>query len=192
MNKDIGIYKITNLINNKCYVGSSSNLNRRENDHFRLLKQGKSHSLLLQRAVNKYGIDNFKFEILDYCEESVIYKVEQEFVNNIKPEYNQCLEVVTCPKGYRHTDEAKIKISEARKKSIDTVLLSKQAIERHKTNDKFGYKKKIQKLDSKENVIKEYNSLKEYAIEHNCSIVAVSKALSKGHKCKGFKIRSKP
>lgn len=177
--ENTGIYKIVNLINNKCYVGSTNNFNRRKKEHFRLLKQSKSHSSILQKAVNKYGIDNFKFEILCYCNYDFIYKIEQLFVDEIKPEYNQCLEIVTCPKGYKHTEKTKKRFSELAK-------------ERHTTIDKFGYKKRIQKLDENDVVIEEYSSLKEYADEHNCSIASVSKSLSKGHKSKGFKIRAKP
>lgn len=177
--ENIGIYQIINQINNKCYIGSTNNLTRRKRDHFRLLKQGNSHSIVLQRAANKYGIENFRFKVLCKCNQENIYELEQFFVDKLKPEYNQCLEVVTCPKGYKHTEETKQRFAEL-------------AEERHLNNPDFGYKKQIQKLDDNDNVIKEYSSLKEYANEHNCSIASVSKSLSKGHKCKGFKIRAKP
>ena len=54
------IYHITNQINNKKYIGKTFDLNHRLSEHFSNLKHNKHHSHKLQRAVNKYGIENFK------------------------------------------------------------------------------------------------------------------------------------
>ena len=62
-----GIYKITNKIDGKCYIGQSSNIKKRFKDHRYDLKYNKHDNPYLQNAYNKYGKDNFKFEIL--CEE---------------------------------------------------------------------------------------------------------------------------
>lgn len=62
-----GIYMILNVYNNKCYVGSTKNLYKRKNEHFRYLKNNKHHSDHLQRAYNKYGSDKFIFAILEEC-----------------------------------------------------------------------------------------------------------------------------
>ena len=59
----IGIYKITNLINNKCYIGQSIHIERRWKEH--LAKT--SHSIYLQYAFAKYGIENFSFEVIEEC-----------------------------------------------------------------------------------------------------------------------------
>ena len=181
-----GIYKIQNNVNNKIYIGSSNNLIRRQKEHFRLLRQNKNKSLILQRAVNKYGIENFSFEILAYCPIEYQFKLEQWFVDNLKPAYNSCLIDVRVPIGlsgknsYLYTEEhKKIKKQEAHSKL--------------ENNPNFGWKSRtIEKLDDTLNVIKEYNSLKEYAEEHNCSIGNVGKALKENNRCKGFYIRYKP
>jgi group I intron endonuclease len=56
-----GVYKITNLINQKGYVGITRNLRCRWQEHQRdSLKDDKP----LYRAMRKYGIEKFKFEIL--------------------------------------------------------------------------------------------------------------------------------
>lgn len=60
-----GIYTITNLINNKIYLGKSSNLKRRLNNHKIALLSLRHENEHLQNSVNKYGIENFKFEILE-------------------------------------------------------------------------------------------------------------------------------
>lgn len=60
-----GIYRIVNLANGKCYVGSARNLAGRWRGHLCDLRQGKHHSVLLQRAWEKHGPDNFRFEVLE-------------------------------------------------------------------------------------------------------------------------------
>jgi group I intron endonuclease len=53
------IYKITNTVNLKAYIGYSSNVNSRWQDH----KSGYG-SKVVYNAIQKYGVDNFTFEIL--------------------------------------------------------------------------------------------------------------------------------
>ena len=61
-----GIYKITNLTNNKCYIGSTwKSFNSRYKQHLTKLRCGKHHCQHLQRAYEKYGDDNFSFEIIE-------------------------------------------------------------------------------------------------------------------------------
>lgn len=62
---DKGIYKIINLKNNKVYIGQSEKLNNREWCHFYWLNRGEHHNEHLQKSYNKYGKDNFIFEIIE-------------------------------------------------------------------------------------------------------------------------------
>jgi group I intron endonuclease len=64
---DSGIYKITNIINGKMYIGSTNNLSNRKDNHFSELKRNTHPNKFLQRSVNKYGMENFKFEIIEHC-----------------------------------------------------------------------------------------------------------------------------
>jgi len=66
-----GIYKITNLINYKCYVGKTNNFERRKKDHFRLAKTKghKEYNKSLYQAIRKYGEENFSFDILESLED---------------------------------------------------------------------------------------------------------------------------
>ncbi|MCC8068817.1 MAG: GIY-YIG nuclease family protein [Ruminococcus sp.] len=61
-----GVYKITNLINNKSYIGSSNNIEYRWQQHIQnsTNENKQSYKYPLQCAFRKYGIDNFSFEIL--------------------------------------------------------------------------------------------------------------------------------
>ena len=63
-----GIYKIINLVNGKCYVGSAKDFNRRWNVHLRQLSKGTHHNIKLQNSYNVHGKDSFAFEILEKCE----------------------------------------------------------------------------------------------------------------------------
>lgn len=61
----IGVYAIVNITNNKFYIGSSGHILRRFSQHRIDLKNNVNHSFFLQRAVNKHGIDNFDFKIIE-------------------------------------------------------------------------------------------------------------------------------
>lgn len=62
-----GIYKITNLINNTLYIGRTNSSERRWKDHQRLaFTEGhKEYNKTLYKAMRKYGIENFTFEIIE-------------------------------------------------------------------------------------------------------------------------------
>lgn len=83
-----GIYRIINLMNNKCYIGSGVNLKRRKHEHFYHLRYNKHCNTILQNSVNKYGLNNFKFEILATCPKEYLLKLEQWFIDNLKPTFN--------------------------------------------------------------------------------------------------------
>ena len=86
-----GIYRITNLINNKVYIGQSKNIERRYKEHF-LKKYRKSDKSYIHFAILHYGVENFKFEViketydLNYWEMFLIqihHSYEPEFGYNL-------------------------------------------------------------------------------------------------------------
>lgn len=79
--KRSGIYKITNTVNDKFYIGRSSDLVERKCRHFCHLRKGTHHNKHLQRAFNKYGQDSFIFEVLEYTEN--IVEKEQEYFDKL-------------------------------------------------------------------------------------------------------------
>ena len=54
------LYQITNLINNKVYIGQTNNITKRWSNH----KCCNSPDMVIAKAIKKYGIENFKFEVL--------------------------------------------------------------------------------------------------------------------------------
>ena len=104
------LYKITNLLNNKCYIGIT---NRNPEERFAEHKK-PSASSFIGKAIQSDGIDNFSFEIiLTNIEDSEISKLECEYIQK----YNSLL-----PNGYnadlggveyhKHSDYIKNIISE--------------------------------------------------------------------------------
>jgi len=65
---DSGIYKITCLPTCREYIGVTRCFAERKYNHFRSLKRGNHRNDFLQRAYNKYGKDNFIFEVIERVE----------------------------------------------------------------------------------------------------------------------------
>jgi group I intron endonuclease len=91
------VYKITNKINNKVYIGKSDNPSKRCIRHFSTAKTGynKNHKYqYIHRAINKHGKDNFVFEVIETCDSSEIalerevYWIKELNANNSKFGYN--------------------------------------------------------------------------------------------------------
>jgi group I intron endonuclease len=82
-----GIYKIINQINGDFYVGSSKNLFRRRDEHFRKLRLKKHQNVILQRAWDKYGESNFIFEIVEECDVDLLMEKENLYLGQ-SPKYN--------------------------------------------------------------------------------------------------------
>ena len=81
-----GIYSITNIVNNKIYIGQSRDIKKRWKDHKRYTSNSK-----ISKAIFKYGIVNFIFEILECCEQSELNDKEVFYIekfDSIKTGYN--------------------------------------------------------------------------------------------------------
>lgn len=110
-----GIYKITNLISNKVYVGSAINLSNRKATHFYKLRNNTHGNSHLQNAYNKYQEENFIFEILEIVDNcSTLTNIEQKYIDEYKNKnvklYNICI-VAGSTYGKQHTNETKRKMS---------------------------------------------------------------------------------
>lgn len=85
-----GIYKITNQINGKMYIGQSVHIERRWQEHCR-----PSTASVISKAIKKYGVQNFTFDIIEECEEKDLNKRESYWIN----EYQSLI-----PNGYNISD----------------------------------------------------------------------------------------
>ena len=75
-----GIYKITNLINNKIYIGQSVDIKRRWYYYTNPPEVLDYRSKIIS-AIKKYGIKNFKFEVLEECAIEDLDKREYYYIN---------------------------------------------------------------------------------------------------------------
>tara|TARA_R110000824_G_scaffold47256_1_gene134785 strand:+ start:492 stop:1151 length:660 start_codon:yes stop_codon:yes gene_type:complete len=122
MSKKSGIYKITNKQNGKIYIGSSLNIYQRFYMHKNHLNKNNHHSSHLQRAWDKYGKENFIFEIIEEVpDKNMLLEREQHYMDTAKSYerengYN-INPTATSRLGAKHTEETKRKMSESQKES---------------------------------------------------------------------------
>ena len=79
----IGIYKITNLQNNKVYIGQAVDIKRRwcEHESHSFSPKHLSYNYAIHCAIRKYGVKNFSFEVLEECEENQLNEREIYWIN---------------------------------------------------------------------------------------------------------------
>lgn len=69
-----GIYKITNLVNGKVYIGASKRIEARWSEHKRSVKSP------IHSDLEALGVENFKFEILLECPEDMLTQWERDMI----------------------------------------------------------------------------------------------------------------
>lgn len=85
----MGIYEVVNTINDKKYIGSSVNIEKRFDWHRSALRNSFHWNPHLQRSWDKHGENMFQFRILIVCTNpNILLVTEQAFIDNWKPEYN--------------------------------------------------------------------------------------------------------
>ena len=113
-----GVYKITNLVNGKVYIGASKRIEDRWRDHKKRINSP------IHSDLEAYGLDNFKFEVLLECPETMLAQWERDMIclyDSDDPEkgYNSpkdrpySLKLSEALKGIPCSEEHKRKISEA-------------------------------------------------------------------------------
>lgn len=112
-----GIYAIRNTVNGKQYIGSAMNILHRWKLHKQQLQENRHHSVVLQRAWNKYGEAAFVFEKRLVCAKEMLITYEQSFFDAFKPEYNAC-PTAGSQLGRKHSPEARAKMSASRPKDF--------------------------------------------------------------------------
>lgn len=105
-----GVYKIT--INNRIYIGSAVNLERRKNAHLYSLRRQDHCNIKMQRSYNKHK--SFIFEVLEYCSCHDLINREQWYIDTLRPFFNVC-QIAGSTLGIKHTEETRAYLSEIRK-----------------------------------------------------------------------------
>jgi group I intron endonuclease len=109
-----GVYIIQNKVNNKAYVGASKDTYNRLCDHKVMLRGNSHHNIHLQSAFNKYREENFIFDVLEDCDEQLIYSQENywcKMLNTHDRKYGYNVDP-TAPDGKcAVSDETKVKMS---------------------------------------------------------------------------------
>ena len=137
------VYKITNIINNMVYIGSSIEVERRWRQHKQASINENDHhyNYPLMKAFREFGINNFKFEIVETC---IDYK------EMIKAEHNWIIkENCVKPNGYNQTDKTD-------SPKFDPAIAKKMSDTKR---EKYG--KRVCEIDSTKNILNIWNSLAE-------------------------------
>lgn len=117
-----GIYQIRNTKNGKRYIGKSNDIIRRLTRHKSQLKCKNHYNEHLQRSWDRNGAENFIFEVVEYCETTLLPIKEQHWIDATEPEllYNGDLFVVDKHHdhnpffGKTHSQATKLKMSDAK------------------------------------------------------------------------------
>ena len=88
MSKISAVYKITNIVTGDFYIGSSKDVKRRWAEHRRTSVWKKCSNNPMYLDMQKYSIDKFELKILEEAEPEQLKDKEQQFIQTLKPVYN--------------------------------------------------------------------------------------------------------
>lgn len=179
MAKKTGIYKIENLANGKVYIGQSVDIERRWRTHKESTynKNKPSYNYPLSRAMRKYGIENFSFEVLEICDTDKLDELEMEYISM----YNSYINAENS-NGYNQTYGGDG--NRGWKPSKDWIENQKQ---KHKPEDCYWYGKELseetrQKMrENHADVSGENNPM--WGKQHSEDTKRKISEINKGHKC---------
>lgn len=181
-----GVYKIVNKINNKIYIGSSTrSIKRRFWEHLVKLKNNKHVNKHLQHAFNLYGEENFAFEVIKYCAAEQCL-IEEQYYKDFYKSYNEDFGYDICKIA---GNTLGVTWGEDRRKKLEVYLSNKPESHRKaqsnslKNNTKFiniiserckvmseNNKRGVIVTDLENNILYEFNSIKECSLELNVSL----------------------
>ena len=119
------IYKITNKINGKSYIGQASDPYNRWAKHLSRAKNG-SQMFAIHHAMKKYGVENFDFDVIDETTKEKVDDLEKHYIR----EYNSYED------GYNLTEGGMVSvITEETKKKMSKALLGNQHAKGYKQSE---------------------------------------------------------
>jgi group I intron endonuclease len=141
-----GIYKITNSINGKVYIGSAVNIKQRWFLHTSTLDRGIHCNVHLQRSWNKFGKNNFDFSVIENCKPELLIAREQYHLDEYRSHskvYNIC-QTAGSIAGVKFSEESKMKISDATR-GTNNPFYGK--VHTEETKEKIGNLAKLRMID---------------------------------------------
>ena len=141
-----GIYKITNTATGDFYIGSSKDVKRRWIEHKCQSRWKNYPNNQMYMDMQKFGVNNFVFEVLAEVEESFLKEKEQEFIETLNPTYNQM-----------------------NAKGLNTERYKETKKEYRKSNKFKKYQEEYQKTDKGKKSKKEYEKTERYKETHRKS-----------------------
>lgn len=129
------IYKITNTLNDKIYIGlTTKSIEKRFSQHC----QKKNNSRLISKAIKKYGKENFIIEEIDGANSiSELNYKEQHYIhkfNSVKEGYN----LASGGRFSKHSDETKLLLKEINTGKKHTEETKKKLREGNAWKGRFG------------------------------------------------------
>lgn len=172
MNKEVflgGIYCIENTLNNKKYIGLTTNFIKRFKFHYNRLIQNTHKNKHLQASVNKNNILNFEFKVIEYCSEDFLITKEIYYIKKFKTYLSQF--------GYNKTyggEFGKVtdEINEIRKLKLKQQIITEEHKEKIRkkltghVQSNNTIEKRIQKLRKCSDII-EQKIINSYIIDNN-------------------------
>lgn len=159
-----GVYRWTNNVNGKTYVGSAVSLRARFYVYYSANRLTKSKMpIYMASEILKYGYSNFTLDILEYCEPSDLLAREQYYLDLLKPGYN-LLSKAGSSLGFKHSEAESLTKLRARQHSVETKRKMSEANLGKKRAEGAGRpNQKIEVFDNKTNLTTIYESSNEAA-----------------------------
>ena len=118
MKKICIVYKFTNTVTGDFYIGSRNNIKKSLANHKYQSVWISIPNDQMYQDIQKYGDENFVLEVLEVVEPEQLKEVEQQFIETLKPTYNQMNEKdldVERRKEYQKSNKGK----ESQKKAVN-------------------------------------------------------------------------
>lgn len=150
------IYKITNKINNKIYIGSSIDVERRWRQHKQTAINPNAHhyNYPLMKAFREFGIENFIFEIIETV---------NSWQDMIEQEHNWIIkEHCIYPNGYNQTD------------NTESPMFDPNVAKKMSNTKREKYGKRVCEIDNNKNILTIWNSLAEAGEQTNLNRFKIS------------------
>ena len=203
--KKSGIYGFICKTTGKLYVGSSINLSIRFSQHIK----GFRSNIKLQKAMEKYQLQDFIFIVFEYCDPKDLLSREQYYFNCLKPQYNvnptagswlgakhsaETIANMSLAKigvnnhfyGKTHTIDSKSLISKGltgRNLSVETKARISKALKgktlNPNTTKRLRKKVFVYNKDNRITILKEFNSYTEAGKFFNCNVSTISRNVDK-------------